>query len=106
MLGQPDVVVADDVSSFAGIAPPTLLLYPIETHIAEKLHAYTIPRVRPNLRVKDLPALTLLATAQRVEASRVRDALGRGDGTRRLTGLANARRRHRCGPCVSREPID
>jgi len=33
--------VAEDVLAFAGIAPPTLRLYPIETHIAEKLHAYT-----------------------------------------------------------------
>ena len=55
ILGEPDVVVADDVLGFAGIAPPSLRLYPIETHIAEKLHAYTLPRKRPNSRVKDLP---------------------------------------------------
>ena len=53
ILGEPDVMVADDVLAFAGIAPPTLRLYPIETHIAEKLHAYTMPRTRPNSRVKD-----------------------------------------------------
>ena len=55
LIGEPDVVVAEDVLAFAGIAPPTLRLYPIETHIAEKLHAYTMPRARPNSRVKDLP---------------------------------------------------
>jgi hypothetical protein len=27
---------------FAGIAPPTLRLFPLETHIAEKPHAYTL----------------------------------------------------------------
>jgi len=59
ILGQPDVLVADDVLSFAGIAPPTLRIYPIETHIAEKVHAYTMPRARPNSRVKDLPDLAL-----------------------------------------------
>jgi hypothetical protein len=75
ILGEPEVVVADDVLAFAGIAPPSLRLYPIETHIAEKLHAYTMPRPRPNSRVKDLPDLALLATAQIIEAKRLRAAL-------------------------------
>jgi len=75
ILGEPEVVVAEDILAFAGIAPPTLRLYPIETHIAEKLHAYTMPRVRPNSRVKDLPDLALLATAQTIEAKRLRAAL-------------------------------
>lgn len=60
---------------FAGIAPPALRLYPIETHIAEKLHAYTMPRTRPNSRVKDLPDLALLATAQPIDAKRLQMAL-------------------------------
>ncbi|MCP4038682.1 MAG: nucleotidyl transferase AbiEii/AbiGii toxin family protein, partial [bacterium] len=66
VLGEPDVVVAEDVLAFAGIAPPTLRIYPIETHIAEKLHAYTMPRTRANSRVKDLPDIALLATAQAI----------------------------------------
>jgi len=37
ILGEPDLVVARDVLAFAGIAPPALRIYPIETHIAEKL---------------------------------------------------------------------
>lgn len=75
ILGEPEVVVAEDVLAFAGIAPPPLRLYPIETHIAEKLHAYTMPRRRPNSRVKDLPDIALLATAQAVDARRLRAAL-------------------------------
>ncbi len=75
ILGEPEVVVAEDVLAFAGIAPPTLRLYPIETHIAEKLHAYTMPRAHLNSRVKDLPDIALLATAQAIEAKRLRDAL-------------------------------
>jgi hypothetical protein len=75
ILGEPDLAVAQDVLAFAGIPPPTLRLYPIETHIAEKLHAYTMPRVRPNSRVKDLPVLALLATAQPIDARRLRAAL-------------------------------
>jgi hypothetical protein len=76
LLDEPDVVIARDVLSFAGIAPPKLRLYPIETHIAEKLHAYTLPRSRPNTRIKDLPDLALLATLDRsLEAKRIRAAL-------------------------------
>ncbi len=37
ILGEPDVIVAADVLEFAGIPPPKLRVYPIETHIAEKL---------------------------------------------------------------------
>jgi len=75
ILGDPELMVAEDVLSFAGIPPPTLRLYPIETHIAEKLHAYTMPRKRPSTRVKDLPDLALLATAQTLDAKRLREAL-------------------------------
>ena len=75
MLGEPEVVVAEDVLAFAGIPPPTLRLYPIETHLAEKLHAYTMPRPHPNTRVKDLPDIALLATAQPIDSKRLRAAL-------------------------------
>jgi hypothetical protein len=75
IFGEPDVVTADDVLDFAGIAPPVLRLYPIETHIAEKLHAYTMPRKRPNTRVKDLPDIALLAGIQSLQAERLREAL-------------------------------
>ena len=60
---------------FAGIAPPSLRLYPIETHIAEKLHAYTLPRKRPNTRVKDLPDVALLAGVREIDSVRLRRAL-------------------------------
>lgn len=75
ILGEPEIVVADDVLAFAGIAPPTLRIYPIETHVAEKLHAYTMPRPHLNSRVKDLPDLALLATVRRLEAAQLRAAL-------------------------------
>jgi len=72
MFGEPDTVIADDLLAFAGIAPPTLRLYPVETHIAEKLHAYTMPRVRPNSRVM------------------------------RYSQQRNRSMRRVCGPCLSR----
>jgi hypothetical protein len=75
ILGEPELMVGVDALAFAGIAPPTLRVYPVETHLAEKLHAYTMPRARPNSRVKDLPDIALIATAGPVEGSRVRAAI-------------------------------
>ena len=75
ILDAPETVVADDVFGFAGIAPPRIRIYPIETHIAEKLHAYTLPRKRPNSRVRDLPDLSLLGTIRSIEAARLRAAI-------------------------------
>jgi hypothetical protein len=87
IFGEPDVVVADDVLGFAGIPPPTLRLYPIETHIAEKLHAYTMQRSRPNSRVKDLPDMALLATIKPLEARRLRAALEQTFESRKTQSL-------------------
>lgn len=75
IFGEPEVMAAEDTLAFAGIAPPTLRVYPVETHLAEKLHAYTMPRARPNSRVKDLPDIALIATAGSVAASRARAAI-------------------------------
>ncbi|HET9596907.1 MAG TPA: nucleotidyl transferase AbiEii/AbiGii toxin family protein [Anaeromyxobacteraceae bacterium] len=74
MLGEPEVVVGDDLLAFAGIAPPELRVYPVETHVAEKLHAYTLPRATPSTRVKDLPDLALLGQAGAREARKLRAA--------------------------------
>ena len=75
LVQEPDVVVASDVLEFAGIAPPTLRIYPVVSHIAEKLHAYTMPRLRPNSRVKDLPDLALLGSVGELDAEILRGAL-------------------------------
>ena len=90
ILGEPDVVVADDVLGFAGISPPRLRLYPLESHIAEKLHAYTLPRKRPNSRVKDLPDIALLAGVREVEANRLRRALEQTFTTRKTHAVPAA----------------
>lgn len=90
ILGAPDVVTTEDTLGFAGIAPPTLRLYPIETHIAEKLHAYTLPRARPNSRLKDLPDLALLAGVKPLDSKRVRAALEQTFGFRKTHDLPTA----------------
>ncbi len=87
MLGEVEVVAADDLLAFAGVPPPTLWLYPVETHIAEKLHAYTLPRERTNSRVKDLPDLALLGTIRSLDARSVRAALERVFAFRRVQPL-------------------
>lgn len=45
--------------SFAGLPTPKFLVYPLEDHFAEKLHAYTTPRENPS-RVKDLVDMLLM----------------------------------------------
>lgn len=77
LVGEPDIVVADDILAFAGIAPPSLRLYPVVSHIAEKLHAFTMPRPRPNTRVRDLPDLALLATTGPIDGAALRQAIER-----------------------------
>jgi len=52
MAGEVDEIEGSRFLAFAGVQPATLLIYPLETHIAEKLHAYTMPRERPNSRVR------------------------------------------------------
>jgi nucleotidyltransferase AbiEii toxin of type IV toxin-antitoxin system len=59
--GSPDLLPAPDALAFVGIAPPIVQLYPLSTHLAEKLHALTLPRTQPNGRMKDLVDLALIA---------------------------------------------
>jgi hypothetical protein len=90
ILGDPEVMSANDTLAFAGIAPPLLTLYPVETHIAEKLHAYTMPRQRPNSRVKDLPDIALLGSVRSIEARKLREALERTFSFRKTHPLPTA----------------
>lgn len=75
MLGEPEVVRGDDLLAFASIEPAIMRLYPVETHLAEKLHAYTLPRPTPSTRVKDLPDLALLGQVGERDAALVRAAI-------------------------------
>jgi hypothetical protein len=87
MLGEPEVVRGEDLLAFAGIEPAVLRLYPVETHLAEKLHAYTLPRPTPSTRVKDLPDLALLGQAGDREASRIRVAIQQTFAYRQTHGV-------------------
>lgn len=76
MLGAASRVVYPDDLSFVGIAPPVVRILPVSTHIAEKLHAYSMQRATTNFRVRDLPDLALLATVdERLDRRTLRAAL-------------------------------
>ena len=77
LVGEPDLAVAEDLLGFAGIEPPALRLYPVVSHLAEKLHALTMPRSRPNTRVRDLPDIALLATTGEINEVELRLAFER-----------------------------
>lgn len=80
MHGPTDELVGDDFLDFVGVEPARVAAYPIETHIAEKLHAYTRPPARvgrENSRVRDLPDLALLASTRAIDGAGLRTALAR-----------------------------
>ncbi len=61
VIGVADEIVAPDLLDFMGVPPAIVRAYPVTTHIAEKLHAYTQPRDGRNSRIRDLPDIGLLA---------------------------------------------
>lgn len=75
MRGRPEEVEGSSFLELAGVEPGIYRIYPLETHMAEKLHAYTLPRKRPNSLVKDLPDLALLATVRDIDGGALRAAI-------------------------------
>jgi len=90
IFGEPDVITTADTLAFAGIPPTAVRVYPLETHIAEKLHAYTIPRPRPNSRVKDLPDIALLAGVREIDAGHLQTALDQTFSSRKTHALPSS----------------
>ncbi len=71
LVDPPDVLRGSDLLHFAGIARVEFPVYPITQHLAEKLHAYTLPRAQENTRVRDLVDLAIIAAIETVEADRL-----------------------------------
>jgi hypothetical protein len=66
-----------DWLGFAGVASTVFRAVSPEEQFAEKLHAYTLPRVgRENTRVKDLVDLVLLVERTSMNAARLPKAIG------------------------------
>jgi hypothetical protein len=81
-VGLGDVVIqplqtieGHDWLDFAGITAATMRLISKEQQIAEKLHAYTLPRSTPKSRVKDLVDLLLLARTGDVRQPQLAEAV-------------------------------
>jgi hypothetical protein len=72
---EPDLIAGSSFLEFASIVPVVYRVYPIAAHIAEKLHAYTLPRSRPNSRMKDLPDIALLASSCPINAEELSHAI-------------------------------
>lgn len=72
---QAEAIRSPSFLEFAGVESSVFQVYPVELHLAEKFHAYTLPRTTPNSRVKDLPDIALLATLRQLELTKVRDAI-------------------------------
>lgn len=64
-----------DWLSFAGIRPGRFPTLSVEQHLAEKFHAYTLPRVSPNTRVRDLVDMLLLMRTTKLDLKRVQESL-------------------------------
>ena len=64
-----------DWLGFAGIASSRVLMIAREQQLAEKIHAYTLPRNAVNSRVKDLVDLALLIGSSELDKRRILEAL-------------------------------
>ena len=74
--GVPDLLDGSDFFEMYGIPRVRVRAYPPTTHLAEKLHAYTLPRGRVNTRLKDLVDVPLISAAlDGVTASELREAI-------------------------------
>jgi len=64
-----------DWLGYCGIPSPIFTMISVEQQFAEKLHAYTLPRQRPNTRVKDLVDMVLLLKMRSLELATLEKAL-------------------------------
>jgi len=65
----PNILEGSDLLAFAGVEPLRFPVYPVQQHLAEKLHAYSLPRTNLNTRVKDLVDLVVLSTREPIDGT-------------------------------------
>jgi hypothetical protein len=70
-----DLTVHRVAGAAAGIEKPRVWMISREQQLAEKIHAYTLPRSSQNSRVKDLVDLALLIGDEQLDRPRAVDAL-------------------------------
>lgn len=78
-LGDAQMIDTTNLLEFAGFAPVTVPILPLEIHVAEKLHAYvrSYSEERKNTRVKDLVDLVLIASITSFELRALSTAIRR-----------------------------
>lgn len=65
-----------DWLDFCAVPSPTFIMISVEQQFAEKLHAYTLPRLqKPNTRAKDLVDMVLLAKMRTLNLRTLKEAL-------------------------------
>ena len=67
VIGPPVEMQGSNLLDFAGFQRLRFPVYPIAQHLAEKLHAYTLPRDRENSRAKDLVDLVTIVAIEAVD---------------------------------------
>lgn len=77
VVGAPEVLEGSDFFARYGLSRLRVPVYPLPTHIAEKVHALTLPRARPNSRLKDLVDVALLSEVDGHDADLLRTAINR-----------------------------
>ena len=90
VIQPPDTIVCRDWLGFAGIESSRVLMIAGEQQLAEKIHAYTLPRNTANSRVKDLVDMALLIGSDELDKRRILEALRltfERRGTHDLAGL-------------------
>lgn len=71
-----ETIQGADWLNFCGIPSPVFTMISVEQQFAEKLHAYTLPRLaRPNTRVKDLVDMVLLAQMRSINFEILEEAI-------------------------------
>jgi hypothetical protein len=70
-----ETIVCRDWLGFAGIESSRVLMIAREQQLAEKIHAYTLPRNAANSRVKDLVDMALLIGSGDLDKRRILEAL-------------------------------
>ncbi len=86
-----EILSGRDWLGFAGIASATFPAVSPEEQFAEKLHAYTLPRVgRENSRVKDLVDLVLLIERTKLDVARLPKAIQETFKRRKTHGIPAA----------------
>lgn len=71
----PDSREGSDLLDFADVPHIRVPIYPVPQHLAEKLHAYTLPRTKENTRTKDLVDLLIIASVEMIDGVEMIESL-------------------------------